>query len=53
MADLITNLTKERFFVWRNAHCYDFMRKKMDGHVKKELRKRVRFEKWRGLSQQI
>lgn len=30
MDDLLSHLTKKYFFVWRNAHCYDFMRKRME-----------------------
>lgn len=27
MDDLLSQLTKKYFFIWRNAHCYDYMRK--------------------------
>jgi hypothetical protein len=33
MDELLENLTREYFFVWRNAHCYDFMRKKMEEKI--------------------
>ncbi len=29
MDDLLGNLTKKYFFLWRNSHCYDYMRRLM------------------------
>jgi hypothetical protein len=49
MGDLLNHLTKKYFFVWRNAHCYDFMRRKAEEAQRARGRQgwSVRFERWR------
>ena len=49
MDDLLKDLTKKYFFVWRNAHCYDLMHRKMEEvrRGRKRLKWSVRIERWR------
>lgn len=45
MGDLLYQLTRKYIFVWRNGHCYDYMRRKVDEANEKKWV--VKFEKWR------
>jgi hypothetical protein len=36
MGDLLSHFTKKYFFVWRNGHCYDYMRRKVEEAIEKK-----------------
>lgn len=48
MGDLLNNFTKKYFFVWRNAHCYDYLRRKVEEAIGKKKAHEVHSPKRKG-----